>query len=104
MSVFRLKILIPEKGFYDSQVISVTVVSTKGRLTVLAGHAPMVAVLTEGLIRIRTEQGTIEGITGRGVLQVGRNETVIMVHAFKWSDDDTETLPAEDASVNDGLL
>lgn len=104
MSVFLLKILTPEKAFYDRQAVSVTVASTKGRLTVLAGHVPMVAALTEGLIRIRTEQGTIEGMTGRGILRVGRDETVIMVHAFKWSDDDTEALPAEDISVNDGLM
>lgn len=104
MSVYLLKILTPEERIYESRVISITVTGADGRLTVLAGHAPMVAVLTEGPIIIRTEQETIEGVTGRGMLQVGRNEAAVMVHAFKWAGDEAETLPAEDASAKDMLL
>lgn len=58
MRVYLLKILTPEKRIYESQVVSVTVTGANGRLTVLAGHAPMVAMLTEGPIIIRTEQET----------------------------------------------
>lgn len=104
MSVFQLKILTTEKAIYDSQVVSITAAGADGRLTVLAGHAPMVAMLTEGVLKIRTEQGTLEGITGRGILRVDRDETAVMVHAFKWADDDTEELSAESGSVKDGLL
>lgn len=104
MSVFRLKILTPEKRIYDSQVVSVTVTGASGQLTVLAGHAPMVAMITEGLIRIRTEQGTAEGITGRGILRVDRSETAVLIHAFKWADEGTDELSAESMSVKDGLL
>ena len=104
MSVYLLKILTSEKRIYESRVVSVTVTGADGRLTVLAGHAPMAAMLTEGPIIIRTEQETIEGVTGRGLLWVNRNEAVVMVHAFKWADDETETLPTEDASVKDMML
>lgn len=104
MRVYQLKILTPEKRIYESQVVSVTVAGANGRLTVLAGHAPMVAMLTEGSIIIRTEQETIEGITGRGLLRVARNEVAVMVHAFQWGGDETETLPAEDASASDMMF
>jgi len=104
MSVYLLKILTSEKRIYESRVISVTVTGADGRLTVLAGHAPMAAMLTEGPIIIRTEQETIEGVTGRGMLWVDRNEAVVMVHVFKWADDETETLPTEDTSAKDMML
>lgn len=87
MRVYLLKILTPEKQIYESKVISVTVTGADGRLTVLAGHAPMVAMLTEGSIIVRTEQETIEGVAGRGILQVDCNEAAVMVHGFKWIDD-----------------
>lgn len=101
MSVYQLKILTPEKKIYESRVISVTVTGAGGRLTVLAGHAPMAAVLAEGPIIIRTEQETIEGVTGHGMLWVDRNEAAVMVHGFRWAGDETETLPTEDASAKD---
>lgn len=104
MSVYLLKILTPEKRIYEGRVISVTVTGSGGRLTVLAGHAPIAAILTEGAIIIRTEQETIEGITGRGLLWVDRNEAAVMVHEFRWDEEETETLPAEDASEKDMMF
>lgn len=104
MRVYLLKILTPEKRIYESRVVSITVTGAEGRLSVLAGHAPMVAMLAEGPIMIRTEQETIEGVAGRGLLRVDRNETAVMVHAFQWNGDEAEMLPAEDASADDMLF
>lgn len=104
MSVYLLKILTPEKRIYEGSVISVTVTGQEGRLTVLAGHERMAAVLTEGPIIIRTEQETIEGVTGRGMLWVYGNEAAVMVHAFQWDAEKEGTLPAEDTAFKDLLL
>lgn len=104
MSVYLLKILTPEKRIYEGRVISVTVTGSGGRLTVLAGHAPMAAALTAGSIIIRTEQETIGGVAGRGILWVDRNETAVMVHAFRWDNEETEKLPAEGVSEKDMMF
>lgn len=104
MSVYLLKILTPEKRIYESSVISITVTGAEGRLTVLAGHETMAAVLTAGPIIIRTELETIEGVTGRGMLWVDHNKAAVMVHAFQWATEKGGTPAAEDAAVNDLLL
>jgi len=104
MSVYLLKILTPEKRIYESRVLSVTVTGSDGRLTVLAGHAPMAAILSVGPIVIRTEQETIEGVTGRGMMWVDQKEAAVMVHAFRWAADETETLPTETAPAKDMML
>lgn len=104
MSVYLLKILTPEKRIYESSVISITVTGAEGRLTVLAGHETMAAVLTEGPIIIRTDQEIIEGVTGRGLLWVDHNEAAVMVHAFQWAAEAGETPPAKEAAVKDLLL
>lgn len=87
MSVYQLKILTPDKKIFDDTVVSITVSGENGQLTVLARHAPMVAVLVKGPIVIRTEKETLEGETGRGMLQVGRNEAAVLVHSFRWNGD-----------------
>lgn len=80
MTVFPFAILTPKERLYGGEVVSVTVAAADGRLTVLAGHAPMLALLAEGPIVIRTERGTIQGVAGRGILRVDRGETAVMVH------------------------
>lgn len=103
MRDYLLKILTPEKRIYENKVISVTVTGAGGRLTVLAGHAPMLAMLAEGPIIVRTEQETIEGIAGCGLLRVDRHETAVMIHEFRWIRDEAKTPGTEDTSVEDRL-
>lgn len=101
MNVYLLKILTPEKKIYENNVSSVTISGAEGQLTVLAGHAPMAAVITEGAITIRTEQGTIEGITGRGMLWVEHNEAAVMVQDFRWAEEEVEPQLPEAASADE---
>lgn len=101
MSVYLLKILTPEKKIYEDSVSSVTITGAEGQLTVLGGHAPMAAVIAEGAITIRTEQEDIEGITGRGMLWVERNEATVMVHDFHWADEEVKPQLPEAASADE---
>ena len=103
MSFYVLKILLPEKKIYDGEVTSIMVACENGPLTVLAGHAPMTAMLVEGSLVIKTEREVLAGIAGRGVLQVARNEAVLMLHSFKWDGDDAEDASSQ-ASGNDTML
>ena len=103
MSSYVLKILLPEKKIYDGEVTSIMATCEDGPLTVLAGHAPMTAMLVEGPLVVKTEQEVLEGIAGRGVLQVARNEAVLMVHSFKWDGDAAEDVISQ-ASGNDMML
>ena len=90
MSVYRLKILTPEEKIYDNEVGGVTVTCEDGTITVLAGHAPMVAMLIDGPVVVNAPHEVITGTAGRGVLKVEHNEAVIMVHSFAWIGNDLE--------------
>ena len=92
MKVYRLKILTPEKKFFDEEAVSLLVHCENGQLMVLAGHAPLIAMLTEGPIIIQTESGTIEGYSGPGMLHVGRTETAVMLHTFQWLTEENENV------------
>ena len=90
MSIYKLKIMTPEKTVYESEITSMTVTCENGQMTVLAGHAPMVAMLTDGPLLIRTGQKTVTGIAGDGILWVDHNESAVMVHSFAWDNGDSE--------------
>lgn len=104
MKVYQLGILTPEKKIYNDTVVSITVSGGNGQLTILAGHAPMVAVLAKGPVIIRTEKETLVGETDGGVLQVSHNEAVIMVHSFKWAGDESEEEDIAEERRTDDLI
>ena len=104
MSLYLLKILLPDKKIYNDKVVSMTITGENGQLSILANHAPMTAMMAEGPIVIKTEQEIIEGIAGKGILKVGREESVVMVHSFKWLNDETDEDAAIEAEESDSLL
>ena len=97
MNTYTLKILVPGKKIYDSEIVAIMAKCENGYISVLAGHEPMVANLVEGPFTVRTKGETMEGTAGSGLLLVVRNEAVIMVRSFVWAGDDTEkeSLPQE---------
>ena len=104
MSAFRFSIITPDKKQYEGAALSVTVSGENGRLTVLARHTPMLAVLVQGHITIRTEKELLTGQTGPGILRVDRDETVALVHSFQWDGDESEVEVSASAVREDGLL
>ena len=99
MNTYLLKVLVHEKKIYSGNVISMTLTCEDGQLTVLAGHADMVAAFVEGTIVIKTESETIEGTTGSGILQVSQNEVTVMARSLEWSKPE-----AEEDTEKDGIL
>lgn len=48
-----VEIVIPEAVLYKGEATSVSVPSVKGEFQILEGHAPVVAVLTQGVVKLR---------------------------------------------------
>lgn len=86
MNDYRLIIQTPETNAFDRPVTSMMAISHQDRFTVLAGHAPMVTLLPPGTIVIQSDQKTVEGTSGHGVLLVSHTETVVLVHSFTWKE------------------
>lgn len=55
-----LRIVTPEKVAWEGEVASVTAPAWDGSLGILPGHAPLLAQLREGVVRIRDAQGEAE--------------------------------------------
>lgn len=87
MTEFKLEIITPERQFFSDLVEYVTVESTDGQLTVLAGHAPMVAIVSVGRIDIRVKGETKSAFTTTGFLEVRPDETLIFAQKCEWPEE-----------------
>ena len=53
MHTFKLKILTPDKKLFDGEVVSFTVPTQSGEITVLKNHVPLVTLISIGEIKVR---------------------------------------------------
>ena len=60
MNTFQLEIVTPDRADPVRDVAAIEVPAEGGRLTVLAGHQPLVCLLRPGILRIRPPAGAPE--------------------------------------------
>ena len=74
-----LEILTPEKDIFTGVASLVQLPGVDGLFAIFDKHAPMIAALKQGTVRVETPGGTkYFEITG-GVLEVKRNKALILV-------------------------
>jgi len=77
---FQFELVSPERQLMAKPVAAVILPGSNGQLTVLAGHAPMVATLAPGLIEVyEQESGTAEPIFVRAGLAEIRPDTLTVL-------------------------
>lgn len=80
----ELVALTPEKELFNGAISSVKVPGVNGQFEILSGHAPIVAALGEGEVRILDESGqrTTFNIE-KGFIEVINNEVSLLIQAMK---------------------
>lgn len=88
MTAFRLRIITPEKIFFEGEVLKVIVRTSEGDLGILAKHEKYVASLPSGAVRITLPDGTqrIAALSG-GAVKVSPEQTAILANAVEWAED-----------------
>ena len=104
MNAYPFSLLTPDKIHYCGNVVSIIVSGEDGQLTVLAQHAPMVALLTSGPITIRTEKETLTGQTGTGILQTTHEKATALVYTFHRDGDERPEEATEGTAQEHDLL
>ena len=88
MPLFPLELIAPEKTLLSEKVKSVRVPGQEGSFGILAGHAPLMAALGTGVIKVEHENGDIEYIaTSGGFLQTTYDKTIILADSAERAPD-----------------
>jgi len=86
MATFPLELVTPERLMFSEQVQAVRAPGVDGSFGVLAHHAPLLAELTTGMIKITLANGAEEFIaTTGGFMQVSRVKVIILADTAELS-------------------
>ena len=78
MAKFQFDLVGPEKLLYSGLVDQVDVPGSEGDFGVLAGHAPLVAMLRPGIVTIYENGTPVRAMVGGGFAEVGPNGLTIL--------------------------
>jgi F-type H+-transporting ATPase subunit epsilon len=102
MATFKFELVSPERILFSGDVLSVIVPSVEGEMTVLAGHAPVVAVLKAGIVFVQTDgDHGKEFFVNGGLAEINQSATTILAEQGLFIEDvdnavlDQEILTAE---------
>ncbi len=70
MHTFKLKILTPDKKLFEGEVLSFTVPTQTGEITVLKDHAPLITLISIGEIKVKVKNGEEKFLVQGGVIDV----------------------------------
>lgn len=90
-----VRVIAPDKTIWDSEADEVILPSTTGQLGILTGHAPLLAALDTGVMRVRAEKNWVPIALMGGFAEVQSNEVIILVNAAERGD----TIDREEARV-----
>ena len=85
--LFNLKILTPERQFFDDEVEAVTASAPDGKVTVLADHTPFIMPVNVGTIRIKRNGVWEDSFNSEGFMEVRYEGVLIFVQACEHPDE-----------------
>jgi F-type H+-transporting ATPase subunit epsilon len=82
--IMTISILSPEKQIYTGEITSVTVPGTTGQFEMLKNHAPIVAALAKGAVKVvKTDGETLNFQIDGGFVEMLNNEVSLLVSGVK---------------------
>ncbi len=85
--VFNLQVISPTRIFFDGDAEMVEMKTTEGEIGVLAGHIPLTAILTPGVLRIKQSGGTKEAALHDGFVKIMKDRVTILAESCEWPDE-----------------
>ncbi len=87
MANFKLRVVTPDRIFFDGEASFIAVRSINGDIGILANHARYVTPLTIGTLKIKTDSGERFAAVAGGFLKTGNNTVTIVTPACEWADE-----------------
>ena len=92
---FLLRIISPDRVFYENQVDMVEFNTTEGEIGVLPGHIPMTVVIKPGILTITEEEETKTAALHAGFVEILQDSVTVLAEIVEWPTEiDTERAEA----------
>ena len=83
-NLFTLKIITPDRIFYEGQVSMVEFNTTEGEIGVYKRHVPTTVIISPGIVTITEAEGVKEAALHAGFAEILQDEVVIMAEIIEW--------------------
>jgi F-type H+-transporting ATPase subunit epsilon len=74
----HLEILTPEKKVFEGDVTIATFPGSDGSFQVMDNHAPLISLLTHGLVEYRSKESKQSLVITGGVVEVLKNKVILL--------------------------
>ncbi|HQD50316.1 MAG TPA: F0F1 ATP synthase subunit epsilon [Defluviitaleaceae bacterium] len=82
-----LKIITPDRNFFDEEVDMVIFRTIQGDMGVLPGHAPLTTILSIGIIRIKQGEEEKRATLIGGFAEIQPDRITILADAAEWPEE-----------------
>lgn len=84
---FTLRIITPERVFYEGPVDMVEFNTTEGEIGILPGHVPLTVIVKPGILNIHEAQGKKEAALHAGFAEILPDGVVILAEIIEWPEE-----------------
>lgn len=103
-NLFTLRIITPDRVFYEGEVSMVEFNTTEGEIGVYKKHVPTTVIVSPGILTITEDGGTKEAALHAGFAEILQDEVVILAGIVEWPGEiDLERAEAAKARAEERL-
>lgn len=84
---YRLRIVTPERVFYEGEVEMVEFNTSEGQIGVLPGHIPLTVIVKPGILVITEKDATKEAALHAGFAEILPDQLTILAEIIEWPEE-----------------
>lgn len=84
---FRLKVITPDRVFFDEEVVMVEFNTTEGEIGIYKDHIPMTVIIKPGILTITMENEVKEAALHAGFAEILQDKVTILAEIIEWPDE-----------------
>lgn len=85
--LFQLKIISPDRTFYEGEVEMVEFTSSEGEMGVYADHLPITTVLVPGIMTIHEQDGIKKAAVHAGFAEILQDKVTVLAEVAEWPEE-----------------
>ena len=97
-NTFKLRIISPERTFYEGEAIMLECRTTEGEIGILKNHIPLRAVLAPGVARIKESETEVKAALISGFIEILQDQVTVLAEIAEWPDE-IDVKRAEEAKI-----
>lgn len=84
---FQLRIITPDRVFYEGEVTMVELNTTEGQIGVLPGHIPLTVIVKPGVLKIYESGSEKDAALHSGFVEILPDKITILAEIVEWPEE-----------------